>query len=816
MSDLRFAFRLLRKEQAFTLVASGILALGVGAVATQYSVVNSFLFRGLPFPDAEQLQFIQRNVPDNARVDNGVPGADLDDWRKQQTCYEDLAGFLNGSTVNIVVDSEARRYTGAYVTPNFLKVLGARVALGRDLTEDDNLPGAPRVTLIADGLWKRDFGGKPDVIGKSFRMNGRNATVVGVLPTEFARFGQEEFWIPLYNEFDLRERKPSTTTTLGVVGRLKKTASTDQAQVQLNTIAARLATTYPETNRDFTEVRIKSVSSFFFGDQFRGLLFVMLAVVGTVLLIACVNVMNMQFARTVMRGKEIAIRSAMGASPWRVMRQMLIEGIVLASVGAALGILLAVWAIDLVWKGNEALPFPLPSWMHINLDFRVLFVVAGCAVLSGILSTLLPAWLATRSNLHTTLKDTGRGNSSATASRLSRVFVIFQIALTCALLVATLFMVRSIWNQQNVDCGYDTHSVLTARMGLFEADFPQPADRFKFYDRVVRELRNRPDFADVAMTDRFRTMFSPYEEMRIEGVAYERDKDVPSAFRAAVSDGYFKSINLRPLEGREFEADDREERLQVALVNATFAKKFFPGKSPVGQKIRDGKMEENRPWRIIVGVVPDTLLQGPFDNLRDGAGIFVPLEAAPAPFMTIVIRPREAGRDPMALVPALREEMRKQDANLPLYFISTPAQTLNEMLAGQRLVTTLFGCFGGIAIILAAAGLYGVMAFSVNQRMSEFGIRVALGALGQQILTLVYRQGTRQVLIGLAAGMATAVILLRVFATGLRNFLFQVQFSDPLIYLGVATMLALVAALACLFPALRASRVDPIEALRAE
>ena len=254
----------------------------------------------------------------------------------------------------------------------------------------------------------------------------------------------------------------------------------------------------------------------------------------------------------------------------------------------------------------------------------------------------------------------------------------------------------------------------------------------------------------------------------------------------------------------------------MALVNATFVKRFFPGKSPIGQKIRDGKIEENRPWRIIVGVVPDTLLQGPFDNLRDGGGIFVPLEAAPAPFMTIVLRPREAGRDPMALIPALREEMRKLDPNLPLYFLTTPAQTLNEMLAGQRLVTSLFACFGGIAIILAAAGLYGVMAFSVNQRMSEFGIRVALGALGRQILSLVFQQGTRQVIIGLVLGLAAAVVVLRVFATGIRNSLFHVQFADPLIYLGVANLLALVAALACLFPALRASRVDPIVALRAE
>ncbi len=816
MSDIRFAVRLLLKNKGFTFVAAGVLALGISAVATQFSIVSALLLRGLPFPEPEQLYFLQRNLPDNAPGDRGVSPLDLEDWRAVQTTFEDLAGNLNGSTVNVTIGDEAKRYTGAYVTPNYFKVLRARLAMGREFTDAENQPGAARVTVISHGVWQRDFSGRADVLGQTFRMNGRTATVIGVMTADFARFNQEEFWIPLYNEFDPRAKPRGQGFSLGIIGRLKKGMSLDQAQIEMNALAGRLAKEYPESNKDFTEVQIRTLQAFFFGPQFAGLMYVMLGCVATVLLIACVNVMNMQFARIVLRSKELAVRAALGAGPWRVMRQMLGEGTLLAALGALLGVAMSYWFIAALWRWNEGLTNPLPSWMRFSLDGRVVVAVVICAILAALVSTLLPAWLAVRANLHDALKDTGRGNSSGMASRLSRIFVIAQIAMTCALLIATLFMVRSIRNQSTLDLGFDPNRILTARMGLFDGDFPKPEDRVNFYERVARELRAGGKFSEVALTDRFRMMFSSYDPVRLDGKAYDREKDIPSAFRAAVSPGFFKALDLQLRAGRDFADDDKETKLPVAIVNATFVKKYFTDKDPLGQRFRDGPEAENRPWRTIVGVAPDTLMQGPFDNQHDSAGYFVPLDANPANFMTVIVRSREPGRDPLSLAPLLRAELRKLDANLPLYFLSTPAGTLDELLAPTKLIASLFAAFGIVAVVLAAAGLYGVMAFSVNQRTGEFGIRVALGAASANIMGLIYRQGSLQVIIGLALGLIAAVGVLTAFGTGIRNFLFQVRLADPLIYVSVATLLALVAAIACLFPALRASRVDPIEALRME
>ena len=820
MSDLRFAARLLLKDKGFTLVAAGVLAIGIAAVTTQFSIISATLFRGLPFPEPQDLYQFERSVPDNARVDSGIPAPDFEDFRAEQKSFEDLTGFLNGSTVNVLIGDEAKRYTGSYVTPSYFSVFRIRPAMGRTFTDAENQAGADRVCVISHGVWQRDFGGIPDVLGKSFRMNGRTATVIGVMGRDQAVLDQEEFWIPLYNEFDVRTRTakadPRTSQfTLGVVGRLKAGVSLDQVQVEFNGLAKRLATAYPDTNKDFPEVKVKTMQESFFGDQFKGLMFVMFTCVVAVLLIACVNVMNMQFARTILRSRELAVRAALGASPWRVMRQMLLEGLLLSLTGALAGGLLGSWCIDLLWKANEALPNPLQPWLRFRLDTVALMLIGGCAVTSAVISTLLPAWLAVRANLHSALKDVGRGNTSSTANRLARAFVIVQISLTCVLLIATLFMVRSIHNQANVDLGYDPKAVLIARMALFDGDYPKAEDRRAFYDRTVRELRAQPAFAEVALTDRFRMMFSPFVQVRVDGVAYDRDKDVPGAIKQEVSDGFFKTVGLRLLEGRDFNADDRDEKQPIAIVNASFAKRFFP-KGALGQRFRDGKVEENQPWRTIVGIVPDTLMQGPFDTKRDSVGFYTPFGTGVSNFMTIVVRPRVSGGDPLQLAPVLRQEMRKLDANLPLYFLSTPERTLNEFLAVNKLITLLFGAFGGIGVVLAAAGLYGVMGFSVNQRMGEFGIRLALGAATQHIVGLIYGQGGRQVAIGLGFGIAAAGAVLWTFRSGIGNFLFRVPLTDPLVFLGVAAVIALAAALACLFPALRASRVDPIVALRAE
>lgn len=803
------------------MVSTAVLALGIAAVATQWSVVHATLFRGLPFPEPQNLYQLNKQLPDNSPGDRGIAAPDYEEWREQQKSFEDLAGFINGSTVNVTVGNEAKRYTGAYVTPSYFNVFRIKPALGRIFNDAENVNGAARVCIISHGVWQRDFGGAPDILGKTMRMNGRTATVIGVMSRDQSVLNQEEFWIPLYNEFDVRVRKAQTEQraaafSLGVAGRLKAGTSLDVAQIEFNTLAKRLAQAYPDTNKEFTEVQIRTMQDAFFGGAFKGLMFVMLSCVVAVLLIACVNVMNMQFARTILRGRELAVRAAMGATPWRVMRQMLGEGLLLSVFAASVGALLAGWFIELLWSTMAGLANPPPTWIRFRLDSTSLLVICGCAVLAAVVSTLLPAWLAVRSNLHDHLKDTGRGNTSSRANKLARAFVVVQIALTATLLIATLFMVRSIHNQSNVDLGYAPRSVLTARIGLFDGDYPKPEDRKRFYERVARELRAQPAFAEVALTDRFRMMFSGPTQVRLDGQNYDREKDVPSAFKAEASDGFFATLGLRLLEGRDFNTDDSDEKLPVAIVNVSFVKRFFPKGGALGSRFRDGRPEDNAPWRTIIGVVPDTLMQGPFDRIRDGAGFYAPFGAGVSNFMTIAIRPRTPGTDPLNLAPLLRQEMRKLDANLPLYFISTPDRTLAEFLSQQQVVTALFGAFGGVGIVLAAAGLYGVMGFSVNQRKGEFGIRLALGAASQHIIRLIYGQGGRQVAIGLGVGILVAAAVLFAFRAGISNFLFRVSLADPVVFLGVASLIALVAAIACLFPALRASRVDPLTALRAE
>lgn len=821
MGDLRFSLRLLIKDKAFTLVSTLVLAIGIAAVATQWSVIHATLFRGLPFPEPYQLYQIQKNIPDNTPGDRGIPAPDFEEWRANQKSFVDIAGFINGSTVNVTIGNEAKRYTGAYVTPGYFTVFKIQPAMGRVFTDEENVNGAPRVCVISHGIWQKDFGGASDILGKTLRMNGRTATVIGVMARDQSVLNQEEFWIPIYNEFDVRNRfakadPRNNQFSLGVVGRLKPGVSLDVTQIEFDTLTKRLAAAFPDTNKEFTEVQIKMMQDVFFGGGFRGLMMVMFACVVAVLLIACVNVMNMQFARTILRSRELAVRAAMGATPWRVMRQMLGEGLLLSVFGASLGALLAAWFIEILWGTIAALPNPLPTWVRFRLDAAALIVICGCAILAAVVSTLLPAWLAVRSNLHDFLKDAGRGSTSGRANKLARIFVIVQIALTAALLIATLFMVRSIRNQSTVDLGYPGRSVLTARMGLFDGDYPTPADRKKFYERVARELRTQQAFAEVGLTDRFRMMFSPSVQVRLDGVTYERDKDVPNAFKSEVSDGWIASLGHKFIEGRDFNTDDSDEKQPVAIVNASFVKRFFPKGGALGARFRDGKPEENGQWRTIIGIVPDILLQGPFNQRADSAGFFTPFGPGVSNFMTIVIKPRAVGVDPINLAPLLRQEMRKLDANLPLYFISTPDRTLAEFLALPQITTGLFGAFGAVGIVLAAAGLYGVMGFSVNQRKGEFGIRLALGAAAQHIIRLIYGQGGRQVAWGLATGVFAAGTVLVIFRAGISNFLFRVSLIDPVIYLGVAALITLVATLACLFPALRASRVDPLSALRAE
>jgi predicted permease len=755
---------------------------------------------------------------------------DYEDLRPQQHSFEALAAYLNGSTVNVTIDGHPQRYTGAYVTEDFLRILGVSPMMGRDFTTADNTPGAGRVAIIGYGLWQRDFGGAADIIGKGMRINGKAATVVGVMGRGFAFPTNEEIWIPLYSEFPPKPRNDRTAISPSVLGVLKPGVSLDQANAEATTIARRFASAYPDTNKQFNTGQVQPLLETYTPRPLRSTLWTMLGFCVGVLLISCMNVMNMQFARATLRAKELAVRSSLGASRTRLVRQMLTESLLVASIGAVIGIVLAYASTDWLSATVRNLENPPPTWITFDVDGPVLLITVISTIAAAVLSGLLPAIMSSRANAVEVLRDAGRGNTSRTVSLMTRGLVVFQIVVTCVLLVGSLLQIRSITAQQTIDYGYDTGGLISARMALMEGDYPTPESRKVFYDRVLQELQDDPEFEAVALTNRFRMVFSGNSRIEIEGKQYRDKGDRTTANFEQVTGGFFSVTGQKILEGRTFAIDDLDSRQPVAIVNAAFAKKHFGNESALGRRFRtanaDGNPKQAGPWRTIVGVVTTVRMLGPFNQPGvDEAGFYVPFYANPAgplpetptisQFTTIVAKPRGGQRaDTMGV--ALRRQIAKADSNLPLYFVGTPKTQIDGFVAQNRIIATMFSIFGLVAMVLASVGMYGVMSFSVNQRRQEFGVRMALGAHYTRILKMVLRQGVVQLALGLAIGVGLALTLATLGRAGIQSILFGVTARDPMTYSIVVTLVTIVSLVATLVPAHRATRVDPMIALRAE
>jgi predicted permease len=826
--DLRIGLRIFFKEKSFCLLAILVLALGIGGAMTQFAVVNAIVLRGFSFPHPEQLVSVGLIDPkasdQNNNFGNGnIPAAqDYEDMKAAQKSFAMMAGYLNGSTINVTYNNNPQRYTGAYITEDLFKMVGVSPVLGRDFTADDNKPGAQKTAILGDKIWRRDFNADPNIVGQSCVINGKAATIIGVMPPGFEFPVSEELWTPLYNEWPPTPRGElflgANTRAPAVIGRLKAGVTLDQANAEMIAIARNMAADNPKTNQNLTSAAVVPMINTFTGVQLRQTVWAMLGAVIVVLLIACVNVMNMQFGRAALRAKELAIRGALGATRWRLLRQMLTESLVVAVFGAIAGTLLAFWGTDMFDKVVKAAPFPPPYWWVFTIDGRVLAFTLGITLLATIVSGLLPAFLGSRGNAAEVMKEGGRGNSSRLVNVITRVLVVGQIALTAALLIAAMLQIKSIRNQTKLDYGYDENGVYAARLALMEGTYPSEDSRRDFFTRAVRALRSNPNFSAAAMTDRFRMTFAANGQYEVDGQNYLTDRDRPTGNFESVSDGYFGALGLKIREGRDFTIEDSDAKQPVAIVNASFARKHWGNQSALGHRVRIFNPGKEQPWRTIVGVVPDTLMQGPFDQKTEAAGFYMPLlGASPATqFATVVVRPR-AGQRADILGPVLSKAVAEIDSNLPTYFPGTPAQFHNDILAGNRTIATLFTIFGLVAFILSGVGLYGVMSFSVNQRTQEFGIRMALGADAKRIFRMVMKQGAWQLIIGLVLGIGAAALLLGVaLAAALQNILFKVKPLDPTIYLVVAGLLTFVAAISCFVPARRATRVNPMVALRTE
>jgi putative ABC transport system permease protein len=799
--DIRYGLRMLAKAPGHTAAAAVALSLGIGLTTAAFSIVYGALWRGLSYPQSEQLMGVDIQNPSRDLSYQGVGVHDYLDWTRRQRSFVGLAGYTNG-TVTVSGDDRPERLDGGALTANALDLLRVRPLLGRGFQPGEDRPGAAPVVLLSYQLWQNHFNGDRNVIGKAVRVNGRQATVIGVMAADFRFPGVEQLWTPL--TLDPAKSERGKGEPFGVLGRLRPGVTVDQAGAEMAAISHSLAVEFPHSNRGFAAT-VEPIMHRFMDKPARYLLYTMLVAVCCVLLIACINVASLITSRASQRTREIAIRTALGAARRQVIAQILTESLILALVGTGAG-------LGLAWAGIELFNRAIlvknpPTWIHIALDMPALLFTLGATLAAAVISGLLPAIQISRTQLNEVLKDEGRGSTSLRLGWLSRAVVVAELALSCTLLVATGLMVKSIVLARSASYGFSTDHLLTVRVPLFEANYPKPVDRGAFYQRLLERLREKPGVEAVGASTIVPSISADSEAFAVDGRAYATDADYPVAHSDVVSEGLFATLGVRPLAGREFGRMDTALSQPVAIVNQSLARKLWRGEDPLGKRIRRARSADHEPWRTVVGVVPDLVLYGFSEKKREG--FFLPVTQVGTVRLSYVIR---TPRDPLSLVPMVRAEVAALDKDTPIYFVRSMQENIAEERYFNNLFSAVFAIFGASALVLAGVGIYGVIAFSVQRRTQEIGLRMALGAQRGDVLRMLLRQGLIQLALGLAFGLPAAFGASR----GLADIVFPVQPGDPMVFATVATGLTLVAMLACLVPGQRAMDVDPNVALRCD
>jgi predicted permease len=813
IQDLHYGARMLRKRPGFTLVAVLSLALGLGANTAIFSLVNTLLLRPLPVREPHQLVALNSAGAGRGMFSN-FSYLNYRDLRDRNAVFSDLIGYRI-APLNVSHDGVNERRWGYQVTGNYFAALGINAALGRMLnTDDDRQQGAHPVVVIGHQYWQQSYGGAADVVGKEMIVNGSRYTIIGVAPQGF--LGTEiaasaELWLPLMMQPQLEQGSTALdrrgTEILFVQGRLKPGISQTQAEAELTNLAAQLEREFPDDNAG---KRIALSAPGLFGNSMRGSLIgfvtALMAVVGAVLLLACINLANLLLARAAERRREIAVRLALGASRWRLVRQLLTESLLLAVGGGLLGLLPALWLVD-VLKAFK-LPPNVPVTFAIHMDYRVYLFSFLLSLVTGVLFGLLPAWQATKGDLVPGLKDEGPASRGGQMSRLKSSLIVAQIVLSLVLLIGGGLMVRALQQASALRLGYAPQQAGELSFDLRLQGYPS-ARRKEFQKRLLERLNALPGVKAVGLTD-----LPPVDlhfsrtSIYLDGIVPERDERrngrVPRAMFNVASPGYLQAMGTRLVQGRDFIAQDEEDSAQVALINETFARQFFPGKNPLGQQFSLGRADGAKVQ--VVGVVED----GKYANLNENGMPYVvrPLWQYGSGATSVIVR---TDGDLPALMAATRRELQQLDAHLPVA-ATTLVEKLSLPLLPARLTASLLGGFGLLALALVAIGIYGVMSYGVTQRTHEIGVRMALGAQKADVIKLVIGQGVRLTLIGIALGLLAALAVTRL----MKSLLFGVSATDPLTFVGVAGLLLIVTLLACWLPARRATQVDPLVALRHE
>jgi putative ABC transport system permease protein len=800
LQDLRYAVRMMLKQPIFTVIAVVALALGIGANTAIFTVVNAVLLRPLPYDDPSHLVWIWDTQPQLATAPASLP--DFLDWKDQNHSFEYMAAYQGGSMFvdngNGVQDTNV-----GLVTPDIFSLFRVKPILGRTFTDEETQPGKFRVAVIGQKMWQSRFGSDPNIVGRTLQLNGAAYTIIGVLPAGFAFPNEAQLWRPLPIDMSKLDRGPHY---LHVIARLKHDVTLPQAQAEMQTIAAQLSQQYFEKNAGHN-VKLQLLTDVVVGD-IKPALFVLLGAVGFVLLIACANIANLLLARAASRQREMAIRTALGASRSRIIRQLLTESITLSVTGGVAGLLVAIWGVKSLISLS---PDTLPRVTEIAIDTRVALFSILVSVLTGVVFGLAPALQVSKPDLNEALKESARTSAGAHKNRLRSLLVVSEIALSLVLLIGAGLMIRSFYRLSRIDPGFNPKNVATFGVTLLRGNYPDDAKVAAFYSELLQRTASIPGIKSAgAITELPMGGNNTSDYFAIEGRPVVPKEERPITECRTVTPHYFESMEIPLLRGRDFSETDTKQTPNVTIINEAFVRRHFGDEDPLGHRITlQGQFRDPITIVGIVGNVHDFGLDAPptpeayFPYLQNP--LFESLDRS----LTIVARTKT---DPATMGASLRDEMLSLDKSLPVYAIKPMTEYLSDSLSRRRFNMILLSVFASVALLLAAVGIYGVISYIVSQRVREIGIRVAIGAQASDILGLVIRQAMTLTVIGIAVGLGSAVALTRL----MESLLFDVSVTDPLTFALISIVLALVALSACMVPARRATKVDPIIALRYE
>ena len=811
LRDVRLAFRLIAKDRWFSAAVIVVLGLGIGINAIGFTIINATFLRGLPFPDPERIYTLSRQLGESRRA--SASQADFEDWRGQVRTLTELAAY-SSTAMNISGDrSWPEEVRGARLTANAFGLLRQPPLLGRDFAPGEDRAGAEPVAIIGYNLWQNRYDGDPHVIGRSLRVDGSTATIIGVMPTRMAFPDNTDVWIPLIPT-EVERRRESAVRTLTVFGRLRDTVSRTAAQAELNQLAQRLVAAYPDANRDLVGILLET-----YPERIGGMAPVMfsavMGAVGFVLLIACANVANLLLSRSSSRAREIALRMALGAGRGRVIAQLLIESLVLGLIGGGIGVALAIAGVRMF---DAAVQDPgKPFWIMFTFDSVALAYVVAISVVTAVLAGLAPALQISQRTNHDILKEGGRGSVGNRRIRwISGTLIVAELTLTVVLLAGAGLMIRSFVNLTATDIGFNTDHLMVMRMQLPQSKYATPEARHAFFERLEPRLASIPGVESIAVTTGVPPFNVREQIVEIDGQQPGPEERPRFVATVSVSPRFFDVLNTPLLRGRQFVAGDGAAGSEAVIINDRLATQYFPGEDPLGRRLRfvardrslSSPLKSAGAWRTIVGISP-SLRHGDIAELEPESAVYTPYrQDAPAAVSLLIRSPLP----PQSVMAAVRVEVQALDQDQPVFTLQTLEQMVAQSRWPFRLFGSMFAVFGVIALVLSSVGLYAVMAYAVTQRTQEIGVRMAVGAGRAQVAWLILKRGLVQLAIGLTIGLAGAVGLSRVISGMLVN----ITPTDPGTFAAITILLAVVSIAACLLPALRATRVDPVDALRAE